>query len=68
MISFFDNKADAVQFASDLKQTFPESSPLITTIKPERYAVSYAPRAIEELSDDCKEKQAQDFFSTQVNI
>ena len=69
MINYFDNKTDAVQFVNDLKQTFPESSPSITTIireKSEAYAVTFA--TVGSSGDTDLELVAKDFFKTQVNI
>lgn len=68
MISYFNNKVDAVQFADDLRTAFPNASPSITIISPEKFAVSYVTTTIGISSDDSEGEQVATFFSqTQVN-
>lgn len=67
MMLCFKNKTDAVQFAKDLSQTFPDGSVWITTISPARFVVCYAPTVTNLSSEDTERLKASFFSQTQVN-
>lgn len=69
MICSFDNKMDAVSFANDLQKVFPHDLQSITITPQGKYVVSFAPGAINTLSDDTAEEQMVFvFLNGQVNI
>ena len=67
MMLCFRNKTDAVEFAKDLSQSFPDGCVWITTITPARFVVCYAPTVTNLSLEDTERLKELYFLRTQVN-